>query len=159
VPDDMDGEQWLRLIRTFDGAKDFRVAGERATDILRALCPADEEEHKTVLPVLRNLHVEEPMSMHGPLRDSVESFVTQRRFSSHPVQVYYSVSRYTCRSCCVGFRRWQDLIGHMTDKHPHQNTSRCFYCGIFQCRRHPMIYSGNTSKANTLKWHSPMHLS
>ncbi len=75
VPDDMDGEQWLRLIRTFDGAKDFRVAGERATDIVCALCPADEEEHKTVLPVLRNLHVEEPMSMHGPLRDSVESFV------------------------------------------------------------------------------------
>ncbi|KAI9440229.1 hypothetical protein BJY52DRAFT_1229555 [Lactarius psammicola] len=28
VPDDMDDEQWLGLIRAFDGAKDLRVAGQ-----------------------------------------------------------------------------------------------------------------------------------
>lgn len=49
-------ERWLRLIRTFRGAKNFRVASELATDILRALCLADEG-HEVVLPTLRNLHV------------------------------------------------------------------------------------------------------
>ena len=89
VPDDVDEEQWLRLICAFDGAKDFRVSGELATDILRALRLADEG-HKTVLPALRNLHVRGHTPMLEPsLRDSAESFVTQRRLSSHPVQIYY----------------------------------------------------------------------
>jgi hypothetical protein len=35
--DDVDGEQWLELIRAFDSAEEFRVTGELATDILRAL--------------------------------------------------------------------------------------------------------------------------
>ncbi|KAI9451047.1 hypothetical protein BJY52DRAFT_131417 [Lactarius psammicola] len=89
VPDDMDDEQWLGLIHAFDGAKDLRVTGQLATDMLRALCPADEG-HKTVLPALLNLHVLGPKFMHGPLRDSVESFSTQRRLSDHPVQIYLS---------------------------------------------------------------------
>ena len=129
VPDDMDSEQWVRLILAFQGAKDFRVAGELAADILGALRPAPEG-HKAVLPSLRNIHVQEPMSMHGPLRDSVESFVTHRRLFGHPVQIYYSESRYTCQICCVGFRIWGDLIEHLKDKHPHQDM--CPYCGIFQ---------------------------
>jgi len=90
LPDDMDDEQWLRLIRAFDGAKDFRVAGD-ATDIFHALRLACEG-HKIVLPALQNLHVQEPIPVYGrSLRDSVESFVTQRPLSSHPVQIYYSV--------------------------------------------------------------------
>ena len=47
--DDVDDEQWLELIRAFDGAEDFRVVGELATDILRALHSANRE-HTTVLP-------------------------------------------------------------------------------------------------------------
>jgi hypothetical protein len=129
VPDDMDAEQWVRLILAFRSAKNFRVAGERATDILGALCSADEE---TVLPALRSLRVQERMSMFNfePLRNSVGSFVTQRRLSGHPVQLSYSESRYTCQICCIGFRLWQDFIRHLKDKHPHQNM--CPYCGIFQ---------------------------
>jgi hypothetical protein len=130
VPDDMDAEQWVRLILAFRSAKDFRVAGELATDVLRALRPTDER-HQTVLPALRSLHVQEPsMFNFAPIWDSVESFVTQRRLSGHPVQLYYSESRYTCQICCVGFRLWQDFIRHLKDKHPHQNM--CPYCGIFQ---------------------------
>jgi hypothetical protein len=56
APDDVDDEQWLRLVRTFDGAKDFYLAGKLAAAILRALRLADEG-HKIVLPALRNLHV------------------------------------------------------------------------------------------------------
>ncbi|KAI9440093.1 hypothetical protein H4582DRAFT_1945019 [Lactarius indigo] len=85
VPGDMDDEQWQGLIRVFDGAKDFRVVGEFAVEIMHALRLANEE-HTTVLPSLQNVHVQ-PMYMHGPLRDSVESFVTQRRVSGHPVQI------------------------------------------------------------------------
>ncbi|KAH9178396.1 hypothetical protein EDB89DRAFT_1171618 [Lactarius sanguifluus] len=50
VPDDMDDEQWLRLIRAFDGAKDFHVGGKLATDILRALRPEDAK-HTTCAPL------------------------------------------------------------------------------------------------------------
>ncbi len=87
VPDDMDDKQWLRLIHAFGGAKDLCVDGELATDILHALRSADEE-HKTVLPSLQNLHVQNPRFMDGRLRDSVESFVTQRRLSNHPVLIH-----------------------------------------------------------------------
>ncbi|KAI9451044.1 hypothetical protein BJY52DRAFT_1419288 [Lactarius psammicola] len=89
VPDDVDDEQWLGLIRAFDGARDLRVSGQLAIDMLRALRPADEG-HTIVLPALRNLYVQESVHNLGPLRDSMESFVTQRRLSSHPVRVYPS---------------------------------------------------------------------
>ncbi|KAH9068204.1 hypothetical protein EDB83DRAFT_2377525 [Lactarius deliciosus] len=84
----MDDEQWLRLVRTFDGTKDLHVHGELAKDILHALCPG-EEEHKIVFPSLRNLYVQERISMQGPLRGSLESFVTQRQLSGRPVEIYY----------------------------------------------------------------------
>ena len=103
VPDDMDEKLWLRLISAFGGAIDFRVASELATDILRALRPADEE-HKTVLPALRILHVQVPMSMHGPLWDSVESFVTQRQLSGHPVHLSYGPTVEEVASA----KRWVD---------------------------------------------------
>ncbi|KAH9034680.1 hypothetical protein EDB84DRAFT_57913 [Lactarius hengduanensis] len=84
---DVDGEQWLELIRAFDGAEDFRVASELTTDILHALRPVDGE-YTTVFPALRNLRISGLVSVHGPLREAVESFTTSRRFSGHPVQVY-----------------------------------------------------------------------
>ncbi|KAH8981059.1 hypothetical protein EDB92DRAFT_216609 [Lactarius akahatsu] len=80
------GEQWVELIRTFGDAKDFRVAGELATDILRALRPSDGEL-ATMLPSLRTLGVPE-LGAHGPLWEAVESFVTPYRHSGHLLQVY-----------------------------------------------------------------------
>ncbi|KAH9160781.1 hypothetical protein EDB89DRAFT_845017 [Lactarius sanguifluus] len=84
----MDDEQWLRPFRAFGGVKDFRLADELATDVLHALRLADEG-HDIVLPALQNLHVTGPLSIDGPLRDSVESFFTQRQLYGHPVQIYY----------------------------------------------------------------------
>ncbi|KAI9440261.1 hypothetical protein BJY52DRAFT_1195428 [Lactarius psammicola] len=47
------GEQRLNLIRASGGAKDFRVAGEFARDILRAFRPSDSPgKCPTVLPAL-----------------------------------------------------------------------------------------------------------
>ncbi|KAH9058897.1 hypothetical protein EDB83DRAFT_2388206 [Lactarius deliciosus] len=80
------GEQWVELIRTFGNAKDFRVAGEFATDILRALRPS-AGELTIMLPSLRTLGVPE-LGTHGPLWEAVESFITPYRHSGHPLQVY-----------------------------------------------------------------------
>ncbi|KAH9006662.1 hypothetical protein EDB83DRAFT_730101 [Lactarius deliciosus] len=88
VPDDMDDEQWQRPIHAFNNVKDFRVAGDLATDILRALRPTDEG-HKIVLPALRYLYVQGHTFTHEPSRDSIESFLIQRQLSNHPVQLYY----------------------------------------------------------------------
>ena len=53
---DADDEQWLELIRPFYHAKDFRIAGERGTDILGALHTSRADQgHETVLPSVRNL--------------------------------------------------------------------------------------------------------
>ncbi|KAH9066855.1 hypothetical protein EDB87DRAFT_1588593 [Lactarius vividus] len=82
--DDMNREQWLELIRGFGGAEDFRVTGELATDILRALHPADRE-HTTILPSLRTLGVLGPMRR--SFWEAVEAF-TSRRPSDHLVEVY-----------------------------------------------------------------------
>jgi hypothetical protein len=87
APDDMDDEQWLRLICPFSSAKYFCVSNELATDILRVLRLADEG-HKIVLPALRNLLVRQrPVSPIEPFWDSVESFITQRQLIGLAVQV------------------------------------------------------------------------
>ena len=90
VPDDMDNEQWLRLIRAFDRAKGIRVPGEFVTDILHALRLADER-HDVVLPALQNLHVKEttPVAL-----GTVDSFVSQRQLSGHPVRIYIRGTEY-----------------------------------------------------------------
>jgi hypothetical protein len=87
MPDDVDDEQWLQLLRTFKGVTDLRVAGDLAAHILRALWLADEG-HNIALPSLQNLHVPEVVSKVGPLRDSVGSFVTQRQLFGLPVEIY-----------------------------------------------------------------------
>lgn len=88
LPDDMVDEQWLRLIRAFDGAKDFYVADEIGIDIMHALQSSDEG-HKSALPALQNLCVQGPILTHRPMGALVESFVTQCRLSGHPVQIFY----------------------------------------------------------------------
>ncbi|KAH8979587.1 hypothetical protein EDB86DRAFT_3248302 [Lactarius hatsudake] len=115
----VDDEQWLGLIRAFDGTKNLRVIGELATDILRALRPADEG-HKIVLPALRNLHIQ-PVFMHEPLTGSVASFVTQRQLSSRPVQIHYvhsgDINAPQTRTLSGHLRRpvFSDLMHLMTE--------------------------------------------
>jgi hypothetical protein len=109
VPDDMDDEEWLRLIRAFRGVKDFHVASPLATDISRALRLADET-HEIVLPNLRNLHVQPPVSTTEPLWESVESFVTKREHSGLPVRVYVQLhSRVEPISLAMWYQLQQQL--------------------------------------------------
>ena len=86
VPDDMDNEQWLRLIRVFNCAKGIHVPGEFVTDILHALRLADEGDD-IVLPALQSLYLDRTTPA---AKDTVDSFVSQRQLSGHPVRIYIS---------------------------------------------------------------------
>ncbi|KAH9172661.1 hypothetical protein EDB89DRAFT_1964284 [Lactarius sanguifluus] len=86
---DLDNGQCLHLIRSFRGAEKFSVAGKLGTAIMRTLLPADGDL-AIVLPLLRNLYVEEPGPLHAPLRAAVVSFITSRRLSGRPVAVEYT---------------------------------------------------------------------
>ena len=148
--DDVSSEQWLDLVRGFDGAKDFHVAGELAADILRALRPVDGG-HTTVLPSLQKLLLPRIASP-KPLQDAVESFTTLRRLSGHPVQEYPPLlpirvqehppapcyvqkppvpkQRYVCNICSKHFAHPQGRARHIKDKHMPQNT--CSFCSVFK---------------------------
>ena len=86
-----DNEQWLRLIRAFDRAKGIHVPGGFVTDILHALRSADEG-HDILLPALQNLHVKEPTPV---ALGAVDSFVSQRQLSGHPVRIHIRGTEYT----------------------------------------------------------------
>jgi len=85
--DDVDGEQWLDLIRAFGDTKDFRVAGGLATKVLGALRP-DHGEHTTVFPSLRTLGVPELGEMRGQLWEAVQSFIAPYEHSGRVVKIY-----------------------------------------------------------------------
>jgi len=126
--DDVDGEQWLELVRSFGGARDFWVAGGLTTDILCALRPAEGEHttYSTVLPALRNLRVQKPMAIDEPLWDAAQSFITSRRLSSHPVEL-----QVLCHICNTSFTQQQELKSHLVGKHAYRTV--CSYCGDFEC--------------------------
>jgi hypothetical protein len=65
--DNVDGEQFLQLVRSFAGARSLSIAGELTTSILCALRPSDEgyTSDTTVLPSLRNIRVRKPYAF-GP---------------------------------------------------------------------------------------------
>ncbi len=86
--DDVVNEQWLPLIRSFGGTERLHVAGNLGTDIMRTLKPACGDP-PTVLPLLRNLYVEEPRPFYTDSQAAVVSFINSRRVSGCPINVEY----------------------------------------------------------------------
>ena len=123
---DVVDEQWLDLLRSFSGACDISVAGKLATETLCALRPTRDT---SVLPYLHRLRVQDPVEMHGPSWDSVQSFNTARWISGRHVEV--EVLSYQCHICRVSFQGWDgdSLKDHLRDKHGYQIV--CSYCGNF----------------------------
>ncbi|KAH9056998.1 hypothetical protein EDB87DRAFT_1146186 [Lactarius vividus] len=122
--DDVDGEQWLELVRSFGGATDFRVAGVRAMDILCALRLADGE-HVTdviVLTAMRNIRVQ---ASDTPLFDAARIFTTSRQRSGRPVQMELS-----CTICGDNFEYPVSLRRHLVDQHAYR--LMCSYCDDFE---------------------------
>ena len=130
--DDVEGRQWLEFIGAFGDAKDIRVTGELATDILCALRTVDGE-HTNILPSLRNLCVPELSSAHGPLWEAAKSFIASRWPSgctAHAVQSSTTLitlcgdermsglpQQYFCTFCSVSFTERQSLDRHNCDCH------------------------------------------
>ena len=114
---DVGGEQWLGLVRSFRGARDFCVGDRLTTSILCALGLADRL-HTTVLPALSYLRVENPMAINERSWGALHSFTTYRALSGHPVQHAY---RMMC-SYCTDFEltpgRNHQFLGHLESTHP-----------------------------------------
>jgi hypothetical protein len=136
--DDIYSRLWLELIGAFGGAEDVCVAGELATDMLRALTQVDEE-HTAILPSLRNLCVPELWLAHGPLWDAAHSFITSWRPPSSsvihtvPSPTIFPVlsggegmsgqhQQYFCAFCNISFTERQSLSRHNDDEHTHPNS-------------------------------------
>ena len=128
--DDVDGEQWLYLLRSFrfSGAKRFWVANELTTDILCVLGPANEG-NTAMLPSLRQVRFEKPLlAMDGPSWDSVQTFIAARWISGRPVEV--TAPSYQCHICHGSSEEQQELKRHLRNKHKYQML--CSYCGEFE---------------------------
>ena len=134
--DDGNSVQWLDLLCSFkfSGALYFAVDGEvttdQATDILRALGPANEG-NTTMLPSLRIFDINKHIEMVGPSWDSVQSFITSRSISGRPVCVH--ARSYQCHIChASGFSDGAPgLKRHLREKHGYQVL--CSYCREFEC--------------------------
>jgi hypothetical protein len=125
--DDLGGEQWLELVRSFRGARDFCVGDGLTTYILCTLGPADRW-HTTVLPFLCHLRVENPMAMNEPSWDALHSFIASRALSGRLVQV--NLPSHMCAVCHAGFRSQQGLERHLVNKHVRR--MMCSYCSDFE---------------------------
>ena len=124
------GEQWLELIRSFGGAREILMVDEHTAGIFRGLGQADGG-HTTVLPALRYLHVENPMRiMKEPSLDALLLFINSRLLSGHSIQVNVPLSQ--CHICHARFRKQTRLGPHLVDRHAYR--LMCSYCADFECR-------------------------
>ena len=127
--DDVGGEHWQGLIRAFTGATEFRVAGGYLADLLCALRLADGRytTDTAVLSSLCNLRLKTPMPMHGPSWDAVQSLVTSRWLSGHPIQIH--APEFPCHICDASFTGQKELKTHLVERHAYRIV--CSYCGHF----------------------------
>ena len=127
--DDVNGEQWLELVRSFDGTRVLDVTNQLTTDILRALCRADGG-HTTVLPALRHLRVENPLGiLNESAWDALLIFTKSRSVSGRSVQVNVPLSQ--CHICHASFRQQKGVDLHLVDMHGYR--VMCSYCADFEC--------------------------
>jgi hypothetical protein len=124
---DVEGEQWLELVRPFGGVTDFRMAGELTTDVLCAFGTAGGG-YTNLLSSLRHLHIESPMSMNEQCRDALQSFIASRSLSGRPIQL--DESSYLCHICYSRFQQLRGLHIHLVGRHGHRNM--CSYCSDFE---------------------------
>ncbi|KAN0130625.1 hypothetical protein V8E53_011518 [Lactarius tabidus] len=142
VQDDTNGERWLQLMCLFGGTRTFRVAGDLAPEIIRALRPTNRVL-ETVLPVLRNLHVLGSGPLHTPSRQDMVSLVVWRRLSGCPISAGYMQPSeppvYLCVNCEDSFTQHQILSGRLSNR-PDARI-RCHFCHRFTCSQgRPHLY-------------------
>jgi hypothetical protein len=126
--DDVAGEPWLELVRSFNGARNFRVADKITTGILCALGRVDGGR-TSVLPALCHLRLENPLEITELSWDDLLSFVNSRSLSGRPVQVNVPLSQ--CHICRASFRQQKKLDRHREEEHAYYRTM-CSHCGSFE---------------------------
>lgn len=126
--DNVGGEQWLELVRSFGGTRNFWVTGESMTDLLCALSRTDggNPADTIVLPALRNLRVQKATPMDEPFWDAAQSFITSRRLSGHSIEL-----QVLCHICNTSFTQQQGLNRHLVGEHKYRIV--CSYCDDFEC--------------------------
>ena len=153
---DRNGEQWLDLVRSFkfSGANWFSVPNELTTDILCVLGPANEG-NAAMLPSLHRVVLKEPIAMHGPSWNSVQSFITSRSISGRPVEIY--APSYQCHICKGSSETHQELKIHLRN---HGYQILCSYCGEFECapRQSNLFRSHLESKHPEITWNDSLQL-
>ena len=84
-PDDIEGSQWLEVLRPFTALKDLYISGEFLPRIAPALQELAGEHLKEVLPVLESISL--PFNPSGPALAAVEEFVAARLLAGHHITV------------------------------------------------------------------------
>jgi hypothetical protein len=86
--DNLDSEQWAKLIHPFGGTKWFHIAGDLSTDILISL-QLFRKRDEYLLPSLHKLFIWEPEPHHVPLREAAVSLIASRWLSGHIIGLEY----------------------------------------------------------------------
>jgi hypothetical protein len=85
--EDIESNQWLELLHPFTAVKDLHMSQEILPRITAALLELVAGESVTeVLPALRSVFLEEPLSL-GPVQESIGLFVAARQLAGHPITV------------------------------------------------------------------------
>ena len=83
--DNMDCENWARLVHLFKGVRRFHLAGNLSTDVVLSL-EQYRTQHETFL---QKLCIREPGPCYAPLREAVVSLMVSRRLSGCDIEVEY----------------------------------------------------------------------
>jgi len=83
---DIEKTQWLELLRPFTAVKNLCISKEYAPSIILALRELVGDIRTEVLPALQDILLEE-LQPSGPVRESIEQFISARQLTSNPVAV------------------------------------------------------------------------
>ena len=86
--DNMDCENWAKLLPQFKGTKWFHLSGNLSTDVVRSL-ERYRTPHETLLPSLHKLCIREPRPPCAPLREAVVSLMVSRHLSGRFIGIEY----------------------------------------------------------------------
>ena len=83
--DDIEGSQWIELLRPFVAVKDLYISSKFAPQIATALQELGESVTE-VLPALEMLFFEKPLPS-GPVQEAIGEFVATRELAGHPIAI------------------------------------------------------------------------
>ena len=96
--DDIEGSQWLELLRPFTAVKDLYISKEFVPRIAPTLQELIRERAAGVLPALQTLFLTETPSQR-PVREGIRQFVAARQLAGHPIAVSHWDGEYYEPSC------------------------------------------------------------